>query len=82
MFNCHLEQIGNLESQRQRRVIFAGLDGVHTLSGNPEPLRKIGLRPVPFRAQNLEPVLHARHRTIAPAIPNIASQITPIHCGP
>lgn len=48
------------DSKRQFKagIVFAGFDGIDRLARDLEPLRQVGLRPIPFRAQHLEPVLH------------------------
>src|SRR5688572_6981474 len=53
-----VEEAGQLEGQRQRRIIFAGLDRVDGLARHAEPAAKLRLAPVAFRAQHLQPILH------------------------
>ena len=48
LFDCHFEQIGNLERERQRRIIFTGFDRVDALPGNLQPPRQLRLRPEPI----------------------------------
>src|SRR5688572_19687573 len=53
-----VEQAGDLEGERQRRVVLAGLDGVDALAGDPQAISELALAPVALGAQDLEAVLH------------------------
>src|SRR5689334_23747401 len=53
-----VEEAREPEGERQRRIIFAGLDGVYRLARDAEAGAELRLAPVPLRAQHLQPVLH------------------------
>ncbi len=52
------------ERERQRWIVFAGLDCIDALTRNVEALSEIGLAPIALRAQHFEPVLHTRWRQL------------------
>lgn len=45
-----VEESGDLERQGQAGVVLAALEGVHCLTGHPELLGQVGLRPAERRA--------------------------------
>src|SRR5206468_9568022 len=53
-----VEQTRDLERERKRRIVFAGLDRVDRLTRHAEPAAKLGLAPVAFRAKDFEAVFH------------------------
>jgi hypothetical protein len=62
VFDLALEEPGDLEGERQGRVVLAGLQRVHRLPRYVEPFRQIGLAPFAFGAENPESILHVDHR--------------------
>src|SRR3954454_14858993 len=67
-----LEQPGEAEGERQRRIVFAGLDRVDRLARHAEPAAKLRLAPVPLGPQHFETVLHCFpdvHRGVLPRCP-------------
>src|SRR5690242_16881250 len=56
VFDRQIEQLGNAKRQRERRVVFAGLDRVDALARNFEPFTEILLAPVALRAQEAKTV--------------------------
>jgi len=53
-----IEQIGNLEGERQRGVIAPRLNSIHALPRNVQPGGQILLAPVTLCAQDFQPVFH------------------------
>src|SRR3954447_16104673 len=53
-----LEQAGEAEGERQRRIVLPSLDRVHRLARDSEPAAKLRLAPVPLGPQHFETVLH------------------------
>jgi len=58
-----LEEMGELEGQRERRVIPARLDRVHRLAGNAQLAREVLLGPLPLGAEDPEAVPHRDRRS-------------------
>src|SRR5690349_9723385 len=58
LLDRQIEQAGDLEGERQRRVIFSRLDRIDRLARDIEPDRQVGLAPVMLGSQYLEAVLH------------------------
>ena len=48
LLDRHVKQPGNAEGQGKGWVVFAGLDGVDSLTGHIEVHRKVCLRPITF----------------------------------
>src|SRR5262245_51541950 len=63
LFDGQVKKPGDLERQRQARIVFAGLDRVHALARDAEPLGQIGLAPIALGAQDFEPVVQRRDPT-------------------
>src|SRR3954454_14782731 len=66
-----LEQAGEPEGQRQRGIVFPGLDRVDRLARDSEPAAKLRLAPVPLGSQHLQTVLHwfpHDHRGVPPGV--------------
>ena len=53
-----VERLCQLESQRQRRIVFAGFDSVYGLPGNANVLAKISLAPPALGTKDAKPILH------------------------
>jgi len=71
LFDLQVEDPCNLEGKRQRRIIFAGFDGIDALAGNVQPLSEVGLAPAPLCAEHFQAVLHRNHQMAMPfPIPN------------
>lgn len=52
------EEARDPECERQRRIVLTGLDRIDGLAGDVKLLGKLGLRPAPFGAEDLESILH------------------------
>lgn len=74
ILDLQTEQVGDAEGERERGVIFAGLDRVDALARNAELGGEIALVPVAFRPQDFEPVLHARSQLIQRATPIVMAK--------
>ena len=64
LFDCQCEYIGDLESQRQGRVIAPLFNRIDALARDAQLIGEILLAPIAFRAENFEAVLHT-----APQLP-------------
>ena len=58
VFNLLLKQLRNAESERQARIVFSDLNGVHSLPGYSQVRSEFSLRPIALRAQNSKTILH------------------------
>src|SRR6476659_10272383 len=58
VFDRQVEQLGDAEGERQRRVVLAGLDRVDALSRDFQAAGEVGLAQAAFGAQDLEEILH------------------------
>src|SRR6478672_4480299 len=56
LLDRQIEQLGDAECERQRGIIFAGLDRVHALARHFEALAEILLAPVALGAEEAEAV--------------------------
>jgi hypothetical protein len=54
-----LEQFGNPEGQRKRRIVPSGFYGMNALAGNAELFTQLGLGPSALLSQFPKPVLHS-----------------------
>lgn len=55
----HVEQIGYAECERQRGIIFAGLDRIDRLPRHREEISQILLAPIALGAQDFKAVFHS-----------------------
>src|SRR5690606_31798151 len=58
LLDRHVEQAGDAECQRQRRIVLAGFDRVDRLARHVEAQGQLRLAPVALGAQHFQPVLH------------------------
>src|SRR6187549_435767 len=58
LLDPQVEQSRDSEGERQRGIVLARLDRIHRLARHAEPAAKLGLTPVAFGAQHLQPVVH------------------------
>jgi len=58
IFDSGLEGLGDLEGQRQRRIVLRRLYRIDCLSGHADPFSEIGLGPAPLGAEHSDTVLH------------------------
>ena len=61
------EQLGDAERQRQRRIVFAGLDGIDALARDFQRAARSLWLQAAFGAENPEAVLH-QHPAVAPSV--------------
>ncbi|VVT16915.1 hypothetical protein ERY430_70424 [Erythrobacter sp. EC-HK427] len=66
LLDWHFEQPRNAESEGERGVVLAGLDGIHRLPRDIEVPGKFRLAPIPHGTQHFELVVHPDGRSTSP----------------
>src|SRR5579863_10000460 len=77
LLNPQPKQSRQFERQGQTRIELPRLDRIDRLPRHLQPQRQISLRPVPLRAQNLQPVLH-RYLSLSTSL---ATTVIPMNIG-
>ena len=76
LLDRQVKQLGNSEGERERGIVFAGLDRVHALPRDFEAAGEILLAPAALGAKDPEAVLH-QHFTGAPRVSLFMTEPTP-----
>ena len=76
----HVEQARYAESERERGIVLAGLDGVDGLARDVESRRQLRLAPIAFSTQDFQAVVH-ENRTLAELRNTTPSEIQSASCS-
>src|SRR5579884_3981953 len=77
VFDQQVEQLGDTERERQRRIIFAGLDRIDALTRDFEPFGEVLLAPAALSAEHAESVFHQQPEPVSPNLSLLARPPTP-----
>ena len=77
LLDRQVEQLGDAEGERQRGIVFAGLDRVDALARHFEPLGQVLLAPVALGAEHAEAVFHQQPPAPSVSLLTIAADAEP-----